>query len=163
MAELLLSWLNDEVQLSRKVNNLDADWRSGYLFGEVLWKHNQQGDFGLVSVTMLAETKQALAVNSGPCLLPRKRRIEQYLYYSPFPAKPARCTVPVQHTRHFPPPASPCPYPLLLCRPPQFNKKLTPDNQIQNYCLLEPTLRRLNIKFDALVAYGIMQGKVRDR
>ena len=60
MAEILLSWLNDEVKLSRKVVNLDADWRSGYLIGEVLWKHNQQGDFGLVSETMLAQDSFAL-------------------------------------------------------------------------------------------------------
>ncbi|GMH48923.1 hypothetical protein TrLO_g15488, partial [Triparma laevis f. longispina] len=85
MAELLMSWLNDELKMSKRVTNLDTEFANGYLIGEILFKHNQQADFG------------------------------------------------------------------------QFNKKQTPDAKIQNFCMIEPTLKRLNIKFDAKVAYGIMQ------
>jgi hypothetical protein len=48
MAELLMSWLNDELKMSKRVTNLDADFANGYLFGEILFKHNQQADFGQV-------------------------------------------------------------------------------------------------------------------
>jgi hypothetical protein len=43
--ELILSWLNDEVQLSTKIVNIEAQFSNGYLFGELLEKHNQQLDF----------------------------------------------------------------------------------------------------------------------
>ena len=39
-----------------------------------------------------------------------------------------------------------------------FQRKDTPDAKINNFCLLEPTIRRLNIKFDSKVAFAIMQG-----
>lgn len=40
MSEILLSWLNDEVQLSQKVTNFEKDFSNGYLFGELLSKYN---------------------------------------------------------------------------------------------------------------------------
>lgn len=45
MSELLLSWLNDEVQLSKKINNFDSDFANGYFFGELLSRFNQQLNF----------------------------------------------------------------------------------------------------------------------
>lgn len=41
MTELLLSWLNDEVQLSKKITNFEKDFANGYYFGELLHKYNQ--------------------------------------------------------------------------------------------------------------------------
>lgn len=45
MAEILASWLNEEVGLSKKVINFEEDFASGYLLGELLYKYNQQADF----------------------------------------------------------------------------------------------------------------------
>ena len=45
MSDLLLSWLNDEVQLSKKITNFESDFANGYLFGELLSKYNQQLNF----------------------------------------------------------------------------------------------------------------------
>jgi len=45
MSELILSWLNDEVQLSKKVTSFENDFANGYLFGELLSKYNQQLNF----------------------------------------------------------------------------------------------------------------------
>jgi len=44
--ELLLSWLNDDLKLSRTVDDFTSQFfRNGLLFGEILHKHNQQSDF----------------------------------------------------------------------------------------------------------------------
>ena len=45
MSELLFNWLNDEVQLSKRVINFEEDFHNGYLFGELLSKHSQQLNF----------------------------------------------------------------------------------------------------------------------
>jgi hypothetical protein len=45
MSDLLISWLNDEVQLSKKITNIEKDFSNGYLFGELLSKYNQQLNF----------------------------------------------------------------------------------------------------------------------
>ena len=45
MSDLILQWLNDEVQLSRKISNFEDDFQNGYLIGELLSKHNQQLNF----------------------------------------------------------------------------------------------------------------------
>jgi hypothetical protein len=50
MAELLANWLNEEVGLSKKIGNFEEDFASGYLFGELLYKFNQQSDFHNFSV-----------------------------------------------------------------------------------------------------------------
>jgi hypothetical protein len=42
MAELLAQWLNEEVVLSAKVTDFENDFANGYLFGELLYKYNQQ-------------------------------------------------------------------------------------------------------------------------
>lgn len=47
MAKLLETWLNSEVELSRKVTNFEEDFSNGYLFGELLYKFNQQPDFDM--------------------------------------------------------------------------------------------------------------------
>ena len=33
MGDLLLNWLNDEIQLSRRITNFEEDFHNGYLFG----------------------------------------------------------------------------------------------------------------------------------
>lgn len=45
MSEIILTWLNDEVQLSKKVSNFEKDFANGYLLGELLSKYNQQLNF----------------------------------------------------------------------------------------------------------------------
>ena len=45
MAELLLSWLNDEIQLTKKITDFEKDFSNGYYFGELLSKFNQQLNF----------------------------------------------------------------------------------------------------------------------
>lgn len=42
--ELLRSWCNDELKLSRPVRNIEADFRDGYLLGEILSKHGLLDD-----------------------------------------------------------------------------------------------------------------------
>ena len=41
MTELLLSWLNEEIKLSKQITDIPSDFRSGYLFAELLFKTNQ--------------------------------------------------------------------------------------------------------------------------
>lgn len=45
MSELILSWLNNDMHLSRKVSSFEQDFSNGYLFGEILAKYNQQLNF----------------------------------------------------------------------------------------------------------------------
>lgn len=45
MSELVLSWLNSEVRLSRKVVAFERDFANGYLFGELLHTHGFLNDF----------------------------------------------------------------------------------------------------------------------
>lgn len=47
MSELIQSWLNDEVQLSRRVTNFEKDFKNGFLLGELLSKYNQELNFHL--------------------------------------------------------------------------------------------------------------------
>lgn len=41
MADILYTWLNTEVDLSKKITNIEQDFANGYLFGELLYKFNQ--------------------------------------------------------------------------------------------------------------------------
>jgi hypothetical protein len=41
MANILLTWLNTEVDLSKRIKNLPEDFANGYLLGELLYKFNQ--------------------------------------------------------------------------------------------------------------------------
>jgi hypothetical protein len=41
MSEILLTWLNTEVDLSRKVTDMEKDFSNGFLLGELLYKFNQ--------------------------------------------------------------------------------------------------------------------------
>ncbi|EGR31169.1 hypothetical protein IMG5_116400 [Ichthyophthirius multifiliis] len=45
MSDLLFGWLNDEVQLSKKIISFEEDFSNGYFFGELLSKYNQQLNF----------------------------------------------------------------------------------------------------------------------
>lgn len=45
MAELLANWINNELELSKHVDNFEKDFANGYLFGEILKRYNQQDDF----------------------------------------------------------------------------------------------------------------------
>lgn len=38
--DLILGWLNDEVQLSQKVVNIEEQFKNGYLLGELLSRYN---------------------------------------------------------------------------------------------------------------------------
>ena len=40
MSALLAQWLNNDVELSQKVTNLEEDFANGYLFGELLCQHS---------------------------------------------------------------------------------------------------------------------------
>ncbi|RLN88624.1 hypothetical protein BBJ28_00006282 [Nothophytophthora sp. Chile5] len=87
MADLLLNWLNHELQLSTRVTDVAVDFASGFLLGEILHRLNQQHNFA------------------------------------------------------------------------DFMRSSSADAKIVNFCLLEPSLRNLNIKFDANVAAAIMNEK----
>ena len=39
MVEILLNWINNEVKLSKKIDNLTEDFSNGYFFGELLYKY----------------------------------------------------------------------------------------------------------------------------
>lgn len=45
MVDILLSWLNTEISLSKKISNIEKDFSNGYLFGELLYKCNQLVNF----------------------------------------------------------------------------------------------------------------------
>jgi hypothetical protein len=87
MSKLIFKWLNDEVGLSKHVVSFEDDFRDGCLLGELLYRYNQQDNFG------------------------------------------------------------------------DFENKFTPDARIKNYCLLEPTIRRLGLDFNFKLAFDIMNGK----
>jgi hypothetical protein len=87
MSDLLLHWLNNDLQLSTFVSNVEDDFASGYLLGEILQRLNQQHNFSDFMDSKIADAK------------------------------------------------------------------------IINFCLLEPTLRRLHIRFDSKIATAIMNGK----
>ena len=86
MSKLIFQWLNEDVGLSKHIVSFEDDFRDGYLLGELLYRYNQQDDFG------------------------------------------------------------------------QFQTKFTPDARIKNYCLLEPTVRRLGLDFNFKLAFDIMNG-----
>ncbi|KAL4169882.1 hypothetical protein KRP22_010793 [Phytophthora ramorum] len=87
MADLLLRWLNHELELSTHVTDVEADFASGYLLGEILHRLNHQHNFA------------------------------------------------------------------------DFMRSSSADAKILNFCLLEPSLRNLNIKFDANTAAAVMNEK----
>ncbi|EQC29643.1 hypothetical protein SDRG_12647 [Saprolegnia diclina VS20] len=79
MSELLLRWLNDEVQLSVVVTEFEATFASGYLLGEVLFKANQQHNFGdfvssdsadakIVNFCLLEPSMRALGIRMDPVI-----------------------------------------------------------------------------------------------
>ena len=41
MSEILIKWLNEEIHLSQKITNISADFKTGYLFAELLYKTKQ--------------------------------------------------------------------------------------------------------------------------
>jgi len=65
MSDLILSWLNDEVQLSTKVTDFEKDFANGYLFGELLSKYNQQLNFNEFS-NKYSFTKSPSSPNDPP-------------------------------------------------------------------------------------------------
>lgn len=82
-----MRWLNHELELSTHVTDVETDFASGYLLGEILHRLNHQRNFA------------------------------------------------------------------------DFMRSSSADAKILNFCLLEPTLRNLNIKFDANAAAAIMNEK----
>lgn len=59
MTAILCNWLNDDVQLSKKVDiiNFSREFSSGYLLGEVLHKYQLQDDFDQFSQTTTADAR----------------------------------------------------------------------------------------------------------
>lgn len=45
MTEILFTWLNTEVDLSKKITDMEKDFANGYLLGELLYKFNQLTNF----------------------------------------------------------------------------------------------------------------------
>ena len=45
MTEILIVWLNTEVDLTKKIKNLEEDFANGYYLGELLYKFNQLTNF----------------------------------------------------------------------------------------------------------------------
>lgn len=45
MSDILLTWLNTEVDLTRQVSQLEKEFANGYLLGELLYKFNQLTNF----------------------------------------------------------------------------------------------------------------------
>ena len=67
--ELLKSWLNDSVGLSRPVVDFEADLSNGYLFGEVLFQHGLLPSMqGLVDRETPAAKVQNLTIIQQPLL-----------------------------------------------------------------------------------------------
>ncbi|CAK4707907.1 unnamed protein product [Aphanomyces euteiches] len=77
MANLLLQWLNEELQLSQHVECFEEDFASGYLLGEILYRANQQhnfsdfvqsatGDAKIVNFSLLEPTLRSLGIKFDP-------------------------------------------------------------------------------------------------
>ena len=45
MVELIETWVNTEVKLSKKIKNIEDDFSNGYLFGELLDKYKMITNF----------------------------------------------------------------------------------------------------------------------
>jgi hypothetical protein len=45
MAALIKTWLNEELELSKDITNLDKEFANGYFFGEVMSLHGHQNNF----------------------------------------------------------------------------------------------------------------------
>ena len=45
MANLIESWINDEIKLSKIITNIEEDFSNGYLYGELFNKYNQISNF----------------------------------------------------------------------------------------------------------------------
>jgi DNA-binding cell septation regulator SpoVG len=71
MSNLLLEWLNNEVELSTHIFQFGESFKNGYLFGEILAKYNQQTDF---SQFLDKETPLA-ALNNFQRLEPTMKKI----------------------------------------------------------------------------------------
>ena len=71
MSSLLLEWLNDGVRLSLPVTNMETDFSTGYLLGEVLARHNQQADFDAFTPADKSDSK----INNFTRLEPTLRRL----------------------------------------------------------------------------------------
>jgi hypothetical protein len=45
MSDILLTWLNTEVDMSKKISDMERDFSNGYLLAELLYKFNQLTNF----------------------------------------------------------------------------------------------------------------------
>lgn len=86
MSDLLIAWLNHELRLSAVVTDVERDFASGFLLGELLFRLNHQPNFA------------------------------------------------------------------------DFIAGTSADAKIVNFCLLEPSLRSMGVRFDAAAATAIMNG-----
>ena len=68
MAELLNRWVNEDVGLSRRVLSFEADFASGFLLGELLYRFNQQKSFGSFQDSSTSDAKVANFILLEPTL-----------------------------------------------------------------------------------------------
>lgn len=73
MSQLILQWLNDEIQLSKKVADLELEFANGFLFGELLNKYNQQLNFDEFSNKF-----QNILINIDSSGTPRSRTFNSF-------------------------------------------------------------------------------------
>jgi hypothetical protein len=55
MAALVKSWLNEELELSKDITNLEKEFANGYFFGEVMSLHGHQSNFGEFQASKLTD------------------------------------------------------------------------------------------------------------
>ena len=48
-----MTWLNTEVDLSKKITNMEKDFSNGYLLGELLHKFNQLTNLDSFKIEMI--------------------------------------------------------------------------------------------------------------
>ena len=134
------------------------DLRNGFLLGEVLWRHNQLHAYDKL---MIGDTADAMVASpprppfTHSPLLSKRRSTA----YSPKPSHPPPLSLEVLASGDFllktPTPAPPFCHTFAVL-------PLGPRScavQVNNFCLVEPVLRTMGIKFDAQTCYGVMRGR----
>ena len=64
MSEILIKWLNEEIHLSKEITNISQDFKTGYLFAELLHKTKQ-----LQNLTEYKNTSKKKDIIHNFCLL----------------------------------------------------------------------------------------------
>ena len=64
MSEILIKWLNEEIHLSKEITNITEDFKTGYLFAELLYKTKQ-----FQNLTQFKNTRNKKDILHNFCLL----------------------------------------------------------------------------------------------